>query len=93
MADTKSGNTTQAKAPKAESKPRKTRTTAERIAALEAELAATKAKAEERAQKTTAVLREKRSKLVARRDKLNADIEALDKQIGDTPATENVASV
>jgi len=66
--------TTEAAAPKKE---RKVLTHAERIAKLEAELAAARAKAEEKEAKAKRDAVEQVNKLIAKRDELNAKIDAL----------------
>lgn len=80
--------TTKVKAPKPESTPRKIRTEAERIADLEAKLKAARAKAEAKANKQVTVLKDKRAALVARWDKLNAEIDAIDAQLLAMPVAE-----
>lgn len=64
-----------AKAPKKE---RVVLTPEQRIAKAEAELAELRRKAEEKANKGRTVAMEKRAKLVARRDKIQSDIDAID---------------
>lgn len=66
-------------------------TAAERVARLEAELAAAKAKAEAKANKAKAENIERRAKLIVKRDALNTMISNLDTVIGEVePAPDNV---
>jgi hypothetical protein len=62
---------------------RKRRTDAERIAALEAELAAVRNKAADRAKTKLERLNTQRDALVSKRDDLNAKIEAVEAEIKD----------
>lgn len=71
-------------APKAE---RKVRTEEQRIADLEAELAERRRKAEARKNKVRDAAWAKRSKLVARRDELTKQIEAIDAEFPQEPAS------
>ena len=60
---------------------RKQLTAEERVAKLEAELAAARKKAEEKAKRATTILTDRRDKLVARRDKLNGEIAEVEAEI------------
>lgn len=75
-----STNQVEAEKPKAT---RKTLTTAERIAKAEADLAAIKAKAAAKEDKARDEAREKRAKLVVKRNALNEQIHAFDDVLGD----------
>lgn len=86
-----------AKAETKSTEPKRTVLTPEqRVARLEAELAAARKKAEDKANKHFTQLREKRAKLVARRDDLTKQIDAIDAELPDTkdeaPADEAKAS-
>lgn len=62
---------------------RKMLTPEQRVAKLEADLAAARKKAEAKTNKAKAEARDKRAKLVAKRDALNAQIAELNEVIGD----------
>lgn len=66
---------------KAPEKKRTVLTQEQRIAKLEAELKAAREKAEAKANKHFAQLRERRAKLVAKRDSLNEQIAAIDSEL------------
>jgi chromosome segregation ATPase len=68
---------------------RKTLTQAERIAKLEAELAAARGKAVSRAQKQAERLTEQRKQLVAKRDELNTKIESVEAELKEAEALAN----
>lgn len=74
----------------AEKKTRKTSTPEERVARLEAELAAAKERAEAKANKADNLLRAQRAKLIERRDALQEKIDAITDQLGDRDAGDNL---
>ena len=79
MATTEKGK---AEAPVKDQPKRKMPTAEERVAKLEADLAAAKAKATAKANKAVTDAKEKQAKLVVKRDALNSQISDLDKIIG-----------
>lgn len=79
------------KAPAKEKSTRKMLTPAERVAKIEADLAAARAKLTEKSDKERAALTDKRDKLVVKRDALNAEINEANQRLeelgtgGDVP--------
>ena len=72
---------------------RKMLTPAERVAKLEAELEAARKRAEEKANSAANKARERKAKLVEKRDALNAEIAKLDEVIGgDAEGTDESAT-
>lgn len=79
------GKNEKASEAKAETPKRKMLTPKERIAKLEADLAAARKKEQEKADKKANELKAKRAKLQERRDALSDQIKAITAEIGDEP--------